>query len=129
MSFSVFIGTAIICFEKHGYKTIQIFVPANLSFLLTFLLIPIEIISYISKPISLGVRLFINLMAGHCLLKVIVGFSWVLLSLDDILPLFHTLPLMILVLLIGLELGVALIQTYVFTILTCIYINDSINMH
>ena len=67
-------------------------------------------------------------MAGHCLLKVIVGFSWVMLSLEDILPIFHLLPLIILVLLVALELGVALIQAYVFTVLTCIYLSDSINL-
>jgi len=129
LSFSVFIGTTIICFQKHRYKIIQLFVPVNTSFFLTFLLVPIEFISYLSKPISLGVRLFINLMAGHCLLKVIVGFSWVMLSLEDILPIFHLLPLIILVLLVALELGVALIQAYVFTVLTCIYLSDSINLH
>ena len=116
--------------NKHFcYKIIQLFVPVNTSFFLTFLLVPIEFISYLSKPISLGVRLFINLMAGHCLLKVIVGFSWVMLSLEDILPIFHLLPLIILVLLVALELGVALIQAYVFTVLTCIYLSDSINLH
>jgi F-type H+-transporting ATPase subunit a len=129
LSFSVFIGTTIVCYQKHNFKMIELFVPANTSFLLTLLLVPIEFISYVSKPISLGVRLFINLMAGHCLLKVIVGFSWVMLSLEDILPIFHVLPLIILVLLVGLELGVALIQAYVFTVLTCIYLSDSINLH
>jgi ATP synthase subunit 6 len=130
LSFSVFIGTTIVCFQKHNYRMIELFVPANTSFLLTLLLVPIEFISYISKPISLGVRLFINLMAGHCLLKVIVGFSLkMMLSLDVMLPIFHVLPLIILVLLVGLELGVALIQAYVFTVLTCIYLSDSINLH
>jgi F-type H+-transporting ATPase subunit a len=129
LSFSIFIGTNIICFQKHNFRMIELFVPANTSFLLTLLLIPIEFISYISKPISLGVRLFINLMAGHCLLKVIVGFSWVMLLLENILPILHILPLIVLVLLIGLELGVAVIQAYVFTVLTCIYLSDSINLH
>jgi F-type H+-transporting ATPase subunit a len=129
LSFSVFLGTIIICYEKHSFKMIELFVPANTSFLLVLLLVPIEFISYISKPISLGVRLFINLMAGHCLLKVIVGFSWVMLSLEDVLPLFHILPLLVLVLLVGLELAVAVIQAYVFTVLTCIYLSDSINLH
>jgi len=92
------------------------------------LLVPIELISYIFKPISLGVRLFANLMAGHTLLKVIVGFSWSLLMLENILSIIHVVPLLILVLLMGLELGVALIQAYVFTVLTCIYLNDSINL-
>jgi len=129
MSFSVFIGTIIVCYKKHNFKMVELFVPANTSFFLTLLLVPIEFISYISKPISLGVRLFINLMAGHCLLKVIVGFSWAMLSLEDIFPIFHVFPLLVLVLLIGLEIGVAVIQAYVFTVLTCIYLSDSINLH
>ena len=81
---------------------IELFIPANTSFILTLLLIPIEFISYISKPISLGVRLFINLMAGHCLLKVIIGFSWVMLSIEkSVLPILHLLPIVILILLIS----------------------------
>jgi len=68
-------------------------------------------------------------MAGHTLLKVIVGFSWSMLLLEDFLSIGHLIPLLVLVLLMGLELGVAIIQTYVFTILTCIYLNDSIYLH
>ena len=68
-------------------------------------------------------------MAGHTLLKVIVGFSWSMLLLEDLLTVVHVLPLFVLILLVGLELGVAIIQAYVFTILTCIYLNDSINLH
>jgi F-type H+-transporting ATPase subunit a len=107
---------------------LSVFLPANTSFFLALLLVPIELISYIFKPISLGVRLFANLMAGHTLLKVIVGFSWSLLMLEDMLAVIHVVPLLILVLLMGLELGVALIQAYVFIVLTCIYLNDSINL-
>merc|ERR1712013_731964 len=103
----------------------SIFLPANTNFFLALLLVPIEFISYIAKPISLGVRLFINLMAGHSLLKVIVGFAWTILLFENLNAIIFLLPLLILVLLIGLELGVALIQTYVFITLTCIYINDS----
>ena len=108
---------------------LSLFIPSNTSFGLALLLVPIELISYFFKPISLGVRLFANLMAGHTLLKVIVGFAWAMLLLEDFLAIFHILPLLILVLLMGLELGVALIQAYVFTILTCIYLNDAINLH
>ena len=69
-------------------------------------------------------------MAGHTLLKVIVGFSWSMLLLDSLfISILHIIPLIILILLTGLELGVAIIQAYVFTILTCIYLNDSINLH
>ena len=89
----------------------------------------IEFVSYIFKPISLGVRLFANLMAGHTLLKVIIGFSWSMLILENFMSYFHIIPLLLIVILFGLELGVALIQAYVFTILTCIYLNDSINLH
>jgi ATP synthase subunit 6 len=124
LSFSVFIGINIIIVEKYKMKTFSLFCPANTTFFLALLLVPIEFISYISKPISLGVRLFINLMAGHSLLKVIVGFSWSMLLLENFTSIGLLFPMVILVLLFGLELGVALIQTYVFVILTCIYIED-----
>jgi len=67
-------------------------------------------------------------MAGHTLLKVIVGFAWSMLLLEDFLSVLHIIPLLVLVVLMGLELGVAMIQAYVFTVLTCIYLNDSINL-
>jgi len=130
LSLSIFIGVNIICMKKYRLVMLSLFIPSNTSFFLALLLVPIEFISYIFKPISLGVRLFANLMAGHTLLKVIVGFAWSMLILDDLLlSLTHLLPLLILTLLMGLELGVAIIQAYVFTILTCIYLNDSINLH
>jgi len=124
LSFSVFIGINIITFEKYKMKTFSLFLPANTTFFLALLLVPIEFISYIAKPISLGVRLFINLMAGHSLLKVIIGFSWSMLLLENFTSIGLLIPMIILVILFGLELGVALIQTYVFIILTCIYIQD-----
>ena len=86
------------------------------------LLIPIEVISYLSRPISLSVRLFANMMAGHTLLKVIGGFV-VALGLAGIAP------LTLLVALIGLELVIAFLQAYVFAILTCVYLNDAIHLH
>uniref|UniRef100_UPI0030020E97 ATPase subunit 6 n=1 Tax=Cocconeiopsis kantsiensis TaxID=3082010 RepID=UPI0030020E97 len=124
LSFSVFIGINIITFSKYKAKTFSLFLPANTTFFLALLLVPIEFISYIAKPISLGVRLFINLMAGHSLLKVIIGFSWNMLLLESFTSFGLILPMLILIILFGLELGVALIQTYVFIILTCIYIQD-----
>ena len=129
LSFSIFIGAMLICVSKHKAQMFSIFLPANTSFGLALLLVPIEFIAYLFKPLSLGIRLFANLMAGHTLLKVIVGFSWSMLLLDDILSFFHVVPLLVLVILMGLELGVAMIQAYVFTILTCLYLNDSINLH
>ena len=128
LSFTIFIAMLIICIKKHKLNMLSIFLPANTSFGLALLLVPIELISYIFKPISLGVRLFANLMAGHTLLKVIVGFSWSMLLLEDVLSLLHIIPLLVLVILMGLELGVALIQAYVFTVLACIYLGESINI-
>ena len=126
LSFSVFIGINITTFKKYKMKMFSLFLPANTSFFLALLLVPIEFISYIAKPISLGVRLFINLMAGHSLLKVIVGFSWSMVLLENVIVSSGMVaPMIILTLLFGLELGVALIQTYVFIILTCIYIQDA----
>jgi ATP synthase subunit 6 len=124
LSFSIFIGINIITFKKYKMKTFSLFLPTNTSFFLALLLVPIEFISYIAKPISLGVRLFINLMAGHSLLKVIIGFSWSMLLLENLTSIGLLIPMIILIILFGLELGVALIQTYVFIILTCIYIQD-----
>lgn len=124
LSFSVFIGINLITFKKYKIKTFSLFLPANTSFFLALLLVPIEFISYIAKPVSLGVRLFINLMAGHSLLKVIVGFSWSMLLLENVISVGLFIPMLVLTILFGLELGVALIQTYVFIILTCIYIQD-----
>jgi ATP synthase subunit 6 len=75
LSFSIFVGINIICVQKHKFHMLSLFIPSNTSFGLALLLVPIELLSYVFKPISLGVRLFANLMAGHTLLKVIVGFS------------------------------------------------------
>lgn len=129
LSFSIFIGINIIGFKKHSLKMLSLIIPANSTIVLALVLVPIEFVSYIAKPVSLGVRLFINLMAGHTLLKVIVGFAWSMLLLEDLVAIIHLVPLFLLVVLMGLELCVALIQAYVFTILTCIYLNDSIHLH
>ena len=129
MSFSIFVAMNVIGFQKHGIKLFSLFLPANTTFFLALLLVPIELISYVAKPISLGVRLFINLMAGHSLLKIIVGFSWNILLVEKLKAIVFIVPLLVLVLLTGLELGVALIQAYVFITLTSIYLNDSEELH
>lgn len=128
LSFPIFIGVVLIGVQRHKINMLSVFLPSNTQIGLGLLLVPIELISYIFKPISLGVRLFANLMAGHTLLKVIVGFAWSMLLLENFISLLHIIPLLVLVILMGLELGVAMIQAYVFTVLTCIYLNDSINL-
>jgi len=129
LSFSIFVAMNVIGFQKHGLEFFSLFLPANTSFFLALVLVPIELISFIAKPVSLGVRLFINLMAGHSLLKVIVGFSWNMLLVENLKAIAFLIPLVVLVVLMGLELGVALIQAYVFITLTAIYLNDSEALH
>lgn len=129
LGLSIFIGVNIIGVATHKLKFLRLFYPAGTSFYLGLLLVPIEIISHIFKPISLSVRLFANMMSGHTLLKVIGGFGWKMLMAGGIFILFHYIPLLILFLLYGLELGVACIQAYVFVTLIVIYLKDSINLH
>jgi F-type H+-transporting ATPase subunit a len=129
LAFSIFVAMNIIGFQRHGIELFSLFLPANTGFVLALLLVPIELISYLAKPVSLGVRLFINLMAGHTLLKVIVGFSWNMLLAENLKAIFFIVPLLILILLMGLELAVAVIQAYVFITLTAIYLNDSETLH
>jgi len=129
LALTVFGAIVIISVQLHGIHAFAHFLPPGTSLPLAFLLVPIEIVSFIFKPLSLSVRLFANIIAGHTLLKVIGGFSWTIIKKGGFFFIAHFLPLLVLVLLIGLELGVALIQTYVFTILICIYFREGINLH
>ena len=123
MAMVVFIGVTILGFIKHGFHFFSFFVPPGVSVVLWPLMIPIEIISYLSRPISLAVRLFANLTAGHTMLKVFAGFVVSMGVVGGILPLAFVIALT------GLELLIAFLQAYVFTILTCFYINDAIHLH
>jgi ATP synthase subunit 6 len=129
LSFGIFIGINIICIRKFGILYFSLFLPSGTSFILALLLVPIELISYLFKPISLSIRLFANMMAGHTLLKVIAGFASDLMHSTGFFFIIHIIPLAILFPLFGLECGVALIQSFVFSILVCIYINDALNFH
>jgi len=129
LSLSIFIGMNIICVKNHKLKFFSLFLPAGTSLSLAFLLVPVELISYFFKPLSLAIRLFCNMMAGHTLLKVFAGFAWSLSSASGLVAALQIIPLIILVPLYGLELGVALIQAFVFSLLTCIYLNDAVNLH
>ena len=118
----VFIGVTFLGFAKHGLHFFSFFVVPGLPWYMLPILIPIEVISYLARPISLSVRLFANMLAGHTLLKVFAGF---------VLPLglAGVVPLAFIVALTGLEILIAFLQAYVFAILTCLYINDAINLH
>ncbi len=122
LAITLFLGVTVLGFVKHGIGFCKFFAPAGVPLLLIPLLVPIEIISYLSRPISLSVRLFANMMAGHTLLKVFGGFVIKM-------SFFGVLPLAFLVALTGLELLIAFLQAYVFAILTCLYINDALHMH
>ena len=119
----VFIGVTILGFIKHGFKYLELFVPKGVPVVLLPLIVVIEIISYLSRPVSLSVRLFANMMAGHTMLKVFGGFVISLGLLGGWLPLSFSVALT------GLEILVAFLQAYVFAILTCIYLNDALNLH
>ena len=119
----IFIGVTILGFVIHGFKYLKIFVPSGVPMVLLPIIMIIEIISYLSRPVSLSVRLFANMMAGHTMLKVFGGFV-ISLGLGA-----GWLPLTFSVALTGLEILVAFLQAYVFAILTCIYLNDALNLH
>ena len=119
----IFVAVTIIGFAKHGLKYLKIFVPSGVPAILLPLITIIEIISYLSRPVSLSVRLFANMMAGHTMLKVFGGFVISLGLLGGWLPLSFSVALT------GLEILVAFLQAYVFAILTCIYLNDALNLH
>lgn len=129
LALSLFLGIVSVIFKKYKWKSLQLFLPQGTSLFLSFLLVPIEIVSFFFKPLSLGVRLFANIIAGHTLLKVIGGFAWAIIAKGGFLLGLHLFPLFILVLLMGLELGVGLIQTYVFLILVSIYFREGLNLH
>ncbi len=122
LALGVFIFVTVLGFIKHGMKFFSFFIIPGLPFYMLPLLIPIEIISYLSRPISLSVRLFANMLAGHTLLKVFAGFV-------SALGLLGILPLVFIVALTGLEILIAFLQAYVFAILTCLYINDALHLH
>ena len=112
----------LVGFIRHGLHYFSLFVPKGAPIYMLPLIVPIEILSYLSRPISLSVRLFANMMAGHTMLKVFAGFT-------VILGIFGIAPLAVNILLTAFEILVAILQAYVFTILTCIYLQDAINLH
>ena len=119
----IFIAVTVLGFIKHGFGYLKLFVPSGVPAVLPPLIVVIEIISYLSRPISLSVRLFANMMAGHTMMKVFGGFVISLGIVGGWLPLSFSVALT------GLEILVAFLQAYVFAILTCIYLNDALNLH
>lgn len=129
MSFSLFIGVTLIGIQKHGLHFLSFFLPSGAPLWLAPLLVMIEFISYVFRPISLGVRLFANITAGHSLLAIIAGFGMSMLSSGSALAIAAIIPIIVIVLVFGLELAVAFLQAYVFGVLLCIYLKDAIELH
>ena len=119
----IFVGVTIIGFVNHGAGYLKLFMPSGVPVVLLPLIVIIEIISYLSRPVSLSVRLFANMLAGHTMLKVFGGFVISLGIIGGWLPLSFTVALT------GLEMLIAFLQAYVFAILTCIYLNDALNLN
>lgn len=119
----IFIGVTILGFVVHGINYFQLVIPKGVPVVMLPLLIIIELISYFTRPLSLSVRLFANMMAGHTMLKVFAGFVIAMGWLGGFLPLAFMVAFT------GLEILVAFLQAYVFAILACIYLNDALHLH
>lgn len=129
LAVAIFFIVTIIGLVKHGLHFFSFFCPAGVPILLMPLIIPIEILSYLIRPVTLSVRLFANMMAGHLILKVFAGFVISFLSIGALGLALAPLPILFNAVMIGFELLIAFLQAYVFAILTCIYLKDSIDLH
>jgi len=128
LALTVFSLVIIVGLWKHGLRFFSLFVP-DAPPIMMVILVPIEIISFLSRPLSLSVRLFANMLAGHIMLKVFGGFVVGLAAAGGILSILSIAPLAAIVAVSALELLVAFLQAYIFAILTCIYLGDALNLH
>ncbi len=118
----VFLFVTILGIVLHGFHFFSLFMPKGVSIFLAPILIPVEMISYMSRPISLSVRLFANMMAGHTMMKVFAGFV-------AMLGIFGVAPMAVNVVLTGFEVVISMLQAYIFTVLTCVYLSDAVHLH
>jgi F-type H+-transporting ATPase subunit a len=124
----VILTVIVVGFARHGIGFLKLFVP-HAPLPLLFLLVPIEVISFLTRPISLSVRLFANMLAGHTMLAVFGGFVVALGAAGGVLSVLSVAPMLLIVAIMLLELLVAFLQAYVFAILTCIYLNEALHLH
>lgn len=118
----IFVCVTVIGFCKHGMHYFSLLVPSGTPILMAPMLFVIELIAYLARPVSLSIRLAANMIAGHVVLKVLA-------SMAIMAGFFGIFPLMLLTLLTGFEIFVAVLQAYIFSILTCVYLNDALNLH
>jgi F-type H+-transporting ATPase subunit a len=119
----IFILVTLVGFYLHGLHFFSLFLPSGTPWWLAPLMIVIELFAYLARPVSLSLRLAANMVAGHVLLKVMAGF------VVSMFVYLKILPIPFIVILIGFEIFVAILQAYIFTILSCVYLNDAINLH
>lgn len=129
LAFSVCLALLVLGLMTHKLKFFSSFLPKGSPLALAPLLIGIELLSYISHAFSLSIRLFANMMAGHALLKILAGFIWIMGSVGGLFYLASLIPLSIVFALTFLEIGIAMLQAYVFTVLSAIYIKDTLYLH
>jgi len=129
LALAIFVGVTLIALVKHGFHFFNFFVPSGAPKALIPFLVVIEVISYFVRPVSLSVRLFANMLAGHTMLKVFAGLAVMIASAGGVAAAGSVLPLIAIIGLTGLEVLVAVLQAYVFTILTCMYLNDALHLH
>lgn len=129
MAAFVFLALTVLALFKHGLHFFSFFVPAGAPKPLIPFLIIIEVISYFVRPVSLSVRLFANMLAGHTMLKVFAGLAVMITGVGGAAVAGSVFPFIALIGLTGLEVLVAVLQAYVFTILTCMYLNDALHLH
>jgi F-type H+-transporting ATPase subunit a len=129
LSFTVVLGATILGFQKHGLEFFSLLVPAGCPLGLLPLLVLIEFISYLSRNISLGLRLGANILSGHMLLAILAGFTYNIMTSGFILFFLGLIPLAFIIAFSGLELGIAFIQAQVFVVLTSSYIKDGLDLH
>jgi F-type H+-transporting ATPase subunit a len=129
LSSGILMAVTIIGLFRHGLVFFSYFVPAGTPLTMVPLLVIIELISYLARALSLGLRLSANMIAGHSLLKIFSGFTWGAMTLGPFMFFVSLLPLGVLTLLYALELSIAFLQAYVFTILLASYLKDAIDLH
>ncbi len=129
LSFTIVLGATILGFQKHGLQFFSLLVPAGCPLPLLPLLVLIELISYLARNISLGLRLAANIMSGHMLLQILAGFTYNIMSSGIFFFFLGLLPLSFIIAFSGLELGIAFIQAQVFIVLTSSYIKDGLDLH
>jgi ATP synthase subunit 6 len=129
LALSLFIGLNLIGIRIHGVEILGLFLPPGSPLPMVPLLVAIESVLYISRVFSLSIRLFANMVAGHMLLKIIIGFALTLAMLPMPFFLVHLVPVIIVIAIMGLETGVAMLQAFVFTMLLVTYLDNAISLH